>query len=234
MGTNVIDVADVLAKWQRTANTAPEPTEVTDEPVFARLIGLLPMGSKVYVMGLHLITLTPPDDEGGWWMSVSHPHRLPHMTHVARAKAALIGLGTRMVLLWDEPARRVDMYEEVIETGWIGREQVARNSADGTGEKGMQNTTQKPTDDEMYDFLDPNEDDTLILDDAQDDAIPEYVIDCLGNARLDGTTNMLDREGVIAALRGVHCYSAALWLEQHADRFGEALIQMGARGWQQE
>ena len=65
-------------------------------------------------------------------------------------------------------------------------------------------------------------------------AIPEAVLGALEVVRVSGVTNMLDRTTVINEMLDAEeddeqAREASLWLEEHDDRYMEALTAMGAR-----
>lgn len=64
--------------------------------------------------------------------------------------------------------------------------------------------------------------------------IPEFVLIALEDVRESGVTNMLARETVINEMLDAEeddedARDASLWLEEHDDRYMEALKAMGAR-----
>ena len=73
-----------------------------------------------------------------------------------------------------------------------------------------------------------------MTDTTEEQAIPEAVLGALEVVRASGVTNMLARVAVINEMLNAEeddedAREASLWLEEHDDRYMEALKAMGAR-----
>ena len=64
---------------------------------------------------------------------------------------------------------------------------------------------------------------------AEQDAVPEDVIEALEDVRASGATNMFDRRRVLFELEMRWLFGVVTWLERHPKRYMDALTEMGER-----
>lgn len=108
---------------QKPQTKTPEIKEAPMHPLLIQAMeqGALEPNTKHYTMGQCRILVSPPHEDFGWHLSISHPTRYPSWDEVAKARYALLPTDLDFVMVLPKPEEYVSIHENCFQVWEEGK-----------------------------------------------------------------------------------------------------------------